>query len=491
MLKYMRSHLGKYFLMVIVFAIAVVFVLWGVFPDVAGRRAGGSDVAVVGDETISVKDFAAAYNRDIESYRSLGMDLPKELIMNVKNGTLQNLVNQKLMLVEAQRIGIGASDSEVAAEIQKLPYFIDKEKKAFSVDLYKRLLAANNLSTGQFEQNVRESLTNQRMMSFLESRLRVTPTEVEREFKISNETRDLTFVRLTREDAMKRMKVDPKDLDAFLADKKKQPELESYYAQNNNRYNKPEEVCARHILKREDPKAKSTSAPAGFLALKPSTGNFATVAKKNSEDPGSKEKGGDLGCFPKGMMDKAFEQTAFSIPIGKISPPVHSAFGWHYILVYKKVPAVKITLDSAKREIAEDMLKRARVDEIRKINKATAEEIAASWPPKGEKVENTGFFNGLEGHIPKIGRADEILKAAFDPKAKIQTSPQVFESQGSYIVAKVKDKKNADMSQFQKDQENLVRGMRERKLRAFIPAWMEDVRSRTKISTNTKVVDQF
>ncbi len=493
MLKFMRDRLGKTFLILIVAAISVVFVLFGVFPETnMGGGATGTTVASVGGEKITAQQLQGAVERELENYRSLGMDLPPELIENIKRGTLNNLVQGKLLLVEARRLGIQASDREVVAEVQKIPHFIDKDKKTFSVELYKKVLAANGLTPGQFEDDIRQSIIHQRMQKFLSDRIRVTPLEVEREFKISNETRNLSFVRFSREDAMKRMTVQAKDVDAFLADAAKAPQLNAFYVQNNLRYNQPEKVCARHILKRSGrPTAQDKGeAPKDFLDLKPSAGNFAELAKKYSEDPGSKTKGGDLDCFPRGAMDKAFEDAAFSLPVGKVSAPVKSQFGWHYILVSKKIPAVNQPLDKVRREIAEELIKRDKVSEIRELNLASAQAVVKNW--KGQtNLQTTGSFNSLEGMIPKIGRAEEILKAAFDPKAPIQTGPQVFESQGGVIVAMVKERRNADMAKFRKEQEMHAKTLHERKLRAFLPAWLENVKERTKISLNPNIMGQL
>ena len=98
-------------------------------------------------------------------------------------------------------------------------------------------------------------------------------------------------------------------------------QIVSYYASNSAQYNKDEQVCARHILKKfaKPGDEKSEQPPKEFLALKPTTANFAKLAEKNSDDPGSKEKGGDLDCFPKSAMDKAFAETAFSTAVGTIS----------------------------------------------------------------------------------------------------------------------------------------------------------------------------
>jgi peptidyl-prolyl cis-trans isomerase D len=458
-----------------------------------GGGAGGDTVATVGGESISYQQMKNALDRELENYRALGMDLPPALVENVKRGTLSALIQGKLMLAEARRLGIQVSDEEVSEEIQHLPYFQDKEKKTFDVELYRRLLAENHVSPQQFESDVRDSLIHQRMQKFLSDRIRVTPVEVEREFQVSNETRNLAFVRFTREDAMKQMKVSEKEVNDFLADKSHEAQVNGFYAQNNLRYNQPEKVCARHILKRMPPgsnSAKGEKPPKDFLALKPTPANFAKLAEKYSEDPGSKGKGGDLDCFPRGMMDKAFEEVAFSLPAGKVSQPVRSQFGWHYILVTKKLSAVSQPLDKVRRGIAEELIKRERVEEIAKINRAAGERVAKSWPG-GEKVETTGEFNSLEGTIPKIGHADEILKAAFDPQAKIQTGPQIFEAQGGVIVATIKDKKSADMAKFAKEKDAYTVQLRERKLRAFLPAWLEHVQEHTKISYNTNLLNQM
>ncbi len=357
----MRDHLGKTFFAIIIGGISLVFIISGVFPDtqLGGGGMGGSDVATVGGERISAKELQGAVSREVENYRAMGLDLPKELMENVKLNALNTLVSQKLMLLEAKRLGIGASDKEVMDEIQKLPYFQDKDKKTFSTELYRQLLAANNLSPAQFEANIRDSLTNQRMVQFLEARIRVTEKEVEREYQVSNETRTINFVRLTREDAMKKLTVTPAEIDAFLKTKDAELAVTSHYAQNNHKYNAQESVCARHILKRipagETAAAPGAAMPKDFAALKPTPANFETLAKK-SDDPGTKDKGGDLGCFPKGAMDKAFEAMAFETPTGQVSKPVLSSFGWHYILVYRRKPAVNVPLEKVRNEIAEELV---------------------------------------------------------------------------------------------------------------------------------------
>jgi peptidyl-prolyl cis-trans isomerase D len=491
MMQFMRNRMGEGILVALVALIGLGFVFSGVFTGNGGGGVTASDVATVDGDHITIQQLQNATNREIDQYRSLGMDLPPEMIANVRRNALNGLIQSKLMVVEARKLGIEASDREVQEEIRTMPYFQDKEKGgSFNVDLYRKTLTDNGLSPSQFEDNVRDSLTYQRMQKFLSDRIRVTPLEVEREYKISNNTRDLAFVRFSREEGMKKLQVKPADIDAFLGDKSKEAQINGYYAQNNVKFNQPEKVCARHILMKAAPGSDDKTPPKAFTDLKPSPANFADLAKKHSEDPGSKTNGGDLECFGRGVMDKAFEEVAFSQPVGKVSAPVKSQFGWHYILVSKKIAAVNQPLEKVRREIAEELIKRERVDEIRKINQSSAEAVAKNWNSAPGKLE-TGSFSSIDQSIPKIGRADEIMKAAFDPNAKIQTGPQLFESQGGYIVAQVKTKKVADMAKLPAEASNVTKSLRERKLRAFLPAWMEDVQKRAKISMNNNVLSQM
>ena len=487
--------MGKWVLILLVGGIAIVFVFLGVFPETRGINMGNADVASIGDERISIKELQDTVSREMEAYKALGANLPDALLMNVRQQALSGLIQQKLFLIEARRMGISVSDKEVMAEIQTLPYFQDKTKKTFDIDTYRKLLQANNTSPSQFEAMVRDTIISRRLLGFLEARIRISDAELQREYELSGETRSLGFVRFTKEAAFKKMTVSSDEVKKFLADETKVNLVQTYYAQNNQKYNKPAEVCARHILKRYPKELKEGEkeppVPSDFAAIKPTAKNFAALAKKQSDDPGSKSQGGDLGCFATGVMDKAFESMAFKTSVGQVSAPFASRFGWHYLYVYKKNNAINTPMEKAKSEIAEELLKKERMAEVRKINKEMAESVVKSWPPKNEELQLTGSFNRLEGFIPKIGRADEILNAAFDDAAKIQKGPQVFEAQGAFIVASVKEKQSPDLTKFAKEKETLLKTLRTRKMQAFMPAWMEDVRGRVKIKLNEDLLKQM
>lgn len=126
-------------------------------------------------------------------------------------------------------------------------------------------------------------------------------------------------------------------------------QVKDYFNKNHASFDKPEEVTARHIL-------VPTLALANQIEADLKAGqNFSDLAKKYSTDPGSKEKGGELGAFRRGQMVPAFDKYAFSAPIGQISPPIKSPFGYHVIQVESRTPGQKATLASATPQIMDTL----------------------------------------------------------------------------------------------------------------------------------------
>ena len=124
-------------------------------------------------------------------------------------------------------------------------------------------------------------------------------------------------------------------------------QISAYFAKNHAAFDKPAQVEARHILVPDLATANKIEAQLKAGA------KFSALAKQYSMDPGSKDKGGELGWFRRGQMVPAFDQAAFSLPVGKISAPVKSPFGYHIIQVEKRQPGVKATLANTHDRIAD------------------------------------------------------------------------------------------------------------------------------------------
>ena len=122
-------------------------------------------------------------------------------------------------------------------------------------------------------------------------------------------------------------------------------EVKKYYEEHKDEFKEPEQVRARHILVKDEKTAKEIEKELAGGA------DFAELAKAKSEDPGSKDKGGDLGYFERGAMDPAFEKAAFALKIGETSGPVKSSFGYHIIRVDDRKPERIPPLEEVRSEV--------------------------------------------------------------------------------------------------------------------------------------------
>jgi foldase protein PrsA len=126
-------------------------------------------------------------------------------------------------------------------------------------------------------------------------------------------------------------------------------DIKAYFDKNHAQFDKPEQVKARHILVADLSKANEV------LAKLKAGGNWDALAKQYSTDPGSKDKGGELGYFGPGQMTPTFQAAAFNAKVGQIVGPIKSPFGYHIIQVEDKKPAVKATLASTQSQIRDTL----------------------------------------------------------------------------------------------------------------------------------------
>ena len=127
-------------------------------------------------------------------------------------------------------------------------------------------------------------------------------------------------------------------------------EMKEYFEANKESFDQKEQVKASHILVEDEETAKEVKEKLD------NDGDFAKLAEEYSTDPGSKDKGGDLGFFGKGKMVKEFEEAAFSMEIGEISAPVKSEHGFHIIKTEDKIEAKEATFEDSKEDVKQKIL---------------------------------------------------------------------------------------------------------------------------------------
>ncbi len=385
-----RRH-QKWLLPLLSIAVFVPFVLGGVigFTQFLGND---SAVAKIDGEEISQQELEAAQRERIERMvQMLGGSVDTRMFdtPQVRAATLDSLLSEKAIEHEAARLHIAVSDARLQELIGSIPQF--QVNGHFDYDTYLRLLQARGFTETSFEARVRADVGRQTLDAAVNSGVFLPRTVIERLHALDNERRQVRRLQLRPEDFLAKVTVGDeavksdyeanKDLYRTTEHAKveylvlrlsdlaaripvSEAALREYYDHNKSRWAGVEQRRASHILITA---GKDGSAPdkAGARAmaedllrqLHARPADFARIAREKSRDPGSAEKGGDLGWFGRSMMTKSFEDAAFALKEGQMSGVVESDFGFHIILVTgakggeaKSFEQVRATIESEMRK---------------------------------------------------------------------------------------------------------------------------------------------
>jgi peptidyl-prolyl cis-trans isomerase D len=496
-LKFIRRNAEAAWVKFMFLAIVIVFIFWGMGGIVGGDRA--QFVVRVNQDAIPPAEFTRAYNNLLRLYQSVYKDNFKpEMVksLDLKDRAVDELIRANLMRQEAQRLGLAVDDTEVRNAIAELPAF--QEDGRFNKQLYLRVLRANRISPGEFEDSQQEQLLVKKLQDLIMAGVHVSEAEVLDRYRIDNEKVNLRFIRLDAASFMPEVQLTDQDVQAYY-DKNRETfrepdrvrieyvlytpdkfageaqvsdaEVQQYYDEHIAEYEKPEQVQARHILFRYPPKATAEDkarvrAHAEEVLAKVKAGeDFAALAKQYSDDS-SAAQGGDLGTFTRGKMVPSFERAAFALAPGETSDLVESPFGLHIIKVESKEAARTQPLDEVRTQIV-DKLKQQKARELAR----TRAEADRAKVAGGEALANVAQAAGLSVETPApfaqtdviagLGRSPALSAAAFAAAAG-EVGPVVDAPNGP-IVFRVAEKLAAhvpDLSAIRDRVETAVRNER-------------------------------
>jgi len=369
-LKLLRDNLRhlKFILwgVVIVFVL-LVFVDWG-----AGRSGGvgGADVAIrVGDREITQDEFLRQMRQQDDMFKQRFGEQWDQLRaqVNLAEQTAATLIQRELMLEEADDMGLDVSDRELQERILDNPSFQDESGAFVGPERYERLVRAYyQMTPQQFERLYAEDLAIGKLTEVVRQSVYVGEDEAIEALRREREFADFDAVLLRYEDALSEVELDDADVaayyeahaDDFRRDEERvirylvvetsrlqrmmpveEDELRSYYDEHREEFRVGEQARASHILFRVPPGADATAdaeaqaAANGVAEIARRGVDFAELARQHSDDPGSKDNGGDLGWFGRGQMVPEFEQAVFGAKPGEIVGPIKSQYGYHLIRV--------------------------------------------------------------------------------------------------------------------------------------------------------------
>ncbi|HSH54604.1 MAG TPA: SurA N-terminal domain-containing protein [Methylotenera sp.] len=368
-------------------AITVPFALFGIdsYLNQAGNNA---TIAEVNGNEISVQEYANALQNLRNRLQSEGkVDAAQLESPEVKALVLDQLINKRLLSEEIQHAKYAISDEQLATYITGMPEFQQDGK--FSQELYDQTLEQNRITASRFEEGMRADLLAQQAQDGITKLGFVSNARADDAFKLTHQQREVTVAEIKTKDFLSQVQVDPAQVKAYYEqhkDKLRVPEqvkieflllsasslipgikvddaeVKKFYDENAAKFHGNEQRRASHILigfgvsatpeQKQQAKAKAEEI---LAIVKKDPKRFEELAVKESQDPGSASKGGDLGSFGRGAMVKPFEDTAFGMKVGQISDLVESEFGFH-IIKLTEVTGESSDYDSLKPQIKAELL---------------------------------------------------------------------------------------------------------------------------------------
>jgi peptidyl-prolyl cis-trans isomerase D len=480
--KSVRLLLGA--LLVVVAASMLVYLIPG---GPGGPNASGQNViAAVGDEKITSQDV----QRAVQNITRGQANLPKGMVAMYIPSIVNQLIEAKAMAYKAREMGIRVSDQALGNSIEAeiAPELGGK----FDLQVYQSVLAQQGLTATSYENERREMMLGARLENLEMQSLIVTDAEAKAEYQRKNLKVGLQYIEFNDKDFSSKVDKNPalvktyfeKNRSLFRIPEKRNVDLivgsvadfmqsaqvsdnqiRQQYQDNLDNYRTPERVKVRHILVKTQGKP-----PAEVPALKQKAddilkqlqhgADFADLAKKDSEDPGSAVKGGELGWIVRGQTVPQFEKAAFTLKPGELSGVIQTDYGFHILQVEDKQAAHTQSFEDVKPQLLLDAKKQVAGDDLRKAvdsakaevtkNPSAAEAIAAKYKLKLYKLDGVTTSTS----IPEVNAQSDMVNAIFAaPKGGV-TDLVTMDTQGKdafAVITGVMPAHNAEFNEVQND----------------------------------------
>lgn len=480
-----KRPFAKLVVILLVSLLILSFAVTGIYSWFSGGN-GGDFVATVNDENISQQELGQALKDQLAKLRSrLGESVDPAMLENpeVKLSILENIISQRLLVQQADHVGVVLPDALLASVIAQIPAF--QEGGKFSKDTYETMLRSQNMTPAVFESRVRQELMAQQLLGGVTDSAFVPHVVVDAVIKASEQQREVSRIVLAPEKFMAQVKLDPAAVKTYyeshssdfmvpeqarveylvLSTESLMPQIQvndedvsKYYAEHAAQYQLPEERQAAHILislasdaSAAEKAAASEKANQVLNEAKKNPSGFAELAKKHSQDTGSAAQGGDLGMFGRGAMVKPFEDAVFQMKEGEIKGPVQSDFGFHIIKVLAIKPAKIRSLDEVKAEVLAELKKQGankKFAEIADTFSNTVYEQGDSLKPAADGLKLTILTSpwiSKQGGDVAVLNNEKLLQAIFSEEVlKNKRNTEAVEvASGTLVAARVAEHKPA------------------------------------------------
>ncbi|HEY1851052.1 MAG TPA: peptidylprolyl isomerase [Candidatus Binataceae bacterium] len=385
-------------------------------------------------------------DREADNVRNMlanmyGKNAPEVLKnMNVREAAVERLIQTRLVDNEAHRLGLSIGDDELEKTIGTQAAF--QTDGQFDVQRYRSILAANNLQPSEYESETRQAMLSDTMRQMVTATVAVSNADSRSTYDLYAGKINLSYVEIPYSGFAADIKPTDQQITKFYNDHREvfrdperikivfvrydptvlansqtptEQEIQDYYGQNlKTEFTHPAQVHARHILIALTPDASSAEKNAAkakaedILAKLKAGGDFAALAKQYSEDPGTRDKGGDLGFFGHGELVKPFEEVAFTLKPGQYGI-AQSQYGFHVIEVIESKPDRVDTPEEARAKIIEDLRRKNGVDLAKQYMQ---QDLTATLT--GHSLQDVASKRGLNAIETPFFASGEPLRGAED-----------------------------------------------------------------------------
>ena len=491
MLTYMRKRSKSWITKFIFGAIIIVFVFWG---GSAYWSKEANKVAKIDRYIITQQQFAKAYSDALRLYQArLGDAFTPEVLaqLDLKKTVLDQMINDYIVNDEARKLGVSVSDEELQEAIRTFPAF--QQNGQFSLDSYKRLLQYQRMTPAEFEEQQRKALFQQRVYSMITENIIVSPQEVEAYYQYQNDSFNLNYLAVDAKSFSKDAVVGDEEAAAYYEANKERykiaprivltavlfpveqyfdeaavsvDEARDYYDSHRQEFAEEAKIHGRHILIRVPQDADQTTIDKKRAAAQKiydqvkAGGNFAELAKKYSEDPGTSAAGGDIGTVPQSSLPASMAEAFSGMKHGEVRGPVQTALGFHVLKLEKKSEAKQRSFEEVSASIVERMRhQRAKIiarDEAGNAHMELFEQgitdLADYAESRGLETREIGPF--AEGENIGVAGSEEVARQAFMlPQGEIGA---VVETDEGCMIYMVREKIAARIPELQEIRSRVV-----------------------------------
>jgi peptidyl-prolyl cis-trans isomerase D len=474
---------------VVQIVLLLIIITFGFFGVDSYRKSGRSNTpATVNGEKISQQEFDNALRQQQERVREqAGSNFDPAMFdkPEIKRMILDSLVSQRLLSSQARSVGLTLSDDQLAQIIAGIEAF-QKDGK-FDKQRYEAALSSQNMSPLIFESRVRDELSTRQLVDAYVKNGYASQAGADNLIRLNEQQRVVSVSQVSPDLFLNQVKVEDAAVKEYYEKNQKEfqtperarveylifsvsalqsqvavtdAEIKKYYEEHQSEFSTPELRKAAHILIAVDAKASDAEKQAArakaeqiLQQVKQAPAQFAQLAQKYSQDPGSAANGGDLGMFGRGMMVKPFDEAVFKLLVGEVSGLVQSDFGFHIIKLLAVKGGKAQELNEVKNTVAQKLKAQKANDkyvELAEKFSNTVYEQSDSLKPAAElvkmPVQQVAWLS--KGQIGVSPWTDKALQAVFSDEVvkNKRNTPAIEIAPNTLLAARILEHKPESVS---------------------------------------------